>query len=63
MCAGPAQLRMVFMNSAINLHLAAARAADLERASRRRGSRDLDPEPSRRERRAHIGGRRRRLHG
>jgi hypothetical protein len=52
---------MVFMNSAINLHLAAARAADLERASRRRGSRDLDP--SRRERRAHIGGRRRRLHG
>jgi hypothetical protein len=51
---------MVYMNtSAINLHLAAARTADIERASRRRGVVDFDAESSRRERRARVGGRRR----
>jgi hypothetical protein len=44
--------------SALNLHLAAAREADIERNARRRRIDDLAAEPPRRTRRAFAGGRR-----
>jgi hypothetical protein len=45
-------------NSALNLHLAAARTADIERTTRRRLTDDFDAEPRRRARRAVAGARR-----
>jgi hypothetical protein len=46
------------MNSAIHIHLAAARVADVDRAWRRSHVYDVDREPRRRERRALRGARR-----
>jgi hypothetical protein len=57
------------MHSAIHIHLAAARVADVDRAWRRPNAYDFDGEPRRRERRAPRRGRRHRrpaarlLHG